>query len=90
MYVERCTPNHDGEAWIGWVEFSKTGRSVYTRGLTLRRYNGISGNHVEVRSGDEYWVSGVKRDRSDRHWAGRGPVAVDVDARDEYERIVGA
>ena len=41
MYVE----NKDGEidsavARIGWVEFSKSGRTIYYRGRTLKRAKG--------------------------------------------------
>jgi hypothetical protein len=41
-----------------------------------------------VETGEEYWVSGVKRNGEDRHWAGSGPVVVDDDAREEYERLM--
>jgi hypothetical protein len=91
MYVELKTGyNDDGPAWIGWVTFSKTGRTVHYRGKTLRRINGggIRGNHVDVATREEYWVSGVKKNRQDRHWAGAGPVHVDDDARDEYFGIL--
>jgi hypothetical protein len=85
MYVELKTNQNDsGHAWIGRVRFSKTGRSIYYRGLTLERRQGISGNHVDIATGDEYWVSGVKRDGRDRHWAGNGPVEIDPDVLDEY------
>ena len=60
MYVELKSGHGDsGPAWIGWVKFSKTGRTVYTRGLELQRMRGggISGNHMHVETGDEYWVS---------------------------------
>jgi hypothetical protein len=89
MYVERCSPNHDGPAWIGWVSFSKTGRTAYYRDLTLRRIprGGVSGNHEDVETGIEYWLSGPKQNRRDRHRYGRGPVEIDDDARDEYARI---
>lgn len=90
MYVELKTDQNDrGPAWIGRVRLSKTGRTVYTRGLTLERSNGVEGNFADVVTGDEYWVSGVKRNRHDRHWAGSGPVEIDDDAREEYERLVG-
>ena len=91
MYVELKSGHGDsGPAWIGWVKFSKTGRTVYTRGLELQRMRGggISGNHMHVETGDEYWVSGVKKDRQNRHWAGVGGVEIDEDAREEYERIL--
>jgi hypothetical protein len=91
MYVELKTGfNDDGPAWIGRVRFSKTGRTIYYRGRTLQRkgWGGGPGNHVDVDTGEEFWVSGVKKDRTDRHWAGHGPIHVDEDVRDEYEQLV--
>jgi len=92
MYVELKTGYSDnGLAWIGRVRFSKTGQTVYYRGKSLRRIpgGGISANHRDVETGEQYWVSGVKRNGEDRHWAGSGRVEVDEDAREEYERLVG-
>ena len=91
-YVElKSGFNDDGPASIGWVTFSKTGRTIYYRGRTLQRIvrGGIASNHRDVDSGEEYWISGVKKDGQDRHWAGHGPVTIDEDAREEYERITG-
>ena len=51
MYVERCNAAHNGIAWIGWVERSKAGRTVYTRGLRLQRDNGVTANHVDEATG---------------------------------------
>jgi hypothetical protein len=75
MYVElKSGHRDDGPAWIGRVTFSKTGRTVYYRGKSLRRASGPSvANHIDMETGEEYWVSGVKRNREDRHWAGHGP-----------------
>jgi hypothetical protein len=90
MYVELKSGYHDnGPAWIGRVAFSKTGRTIYYRGKSLRRIpgGGISANHRDIETGEEYWVSGVKKDGEDRHWAGSGPVEIDEDVREEYERI---
>jgi hypothetical protein len=65
MYVELKTGfNHDGPAWIGLVHFSKTGRTLYYRGHSLQSLKGRSGwaaNYVDIDSGDEFWVSGVKK-----------------------------
>ncbi|HVV37559.1 MAG TPA: hypothetical protein VHC63_13195 [Acidimicrobiales bacterium] len=90
MYVElKSGYNDDGPAWIGRVSFSKTGRTVYYRGRTLQRkpYGGGPGNHFDVETGEEFWISGVKKSGQDRHWAGKGTVEVDEDARDEYTRL---
>ena len=92
MYVElKSGFDDDGPAWIGRVRFSRTGRTLYYRGRRLQSLRGggsMSANYVDIETGDEFWISGVKRNRRDRHWAGRGPVDVDDDAADEYRRLV--
>src|SRR3982751_6657561 len=91
MYVENKAGLVDGaSARIGWVSFSKTGRSLYYRGLELSRIKGggISGNYLHGESGDEYWVSGVKRRGSNIHRAGgRVKVVVDDDATQELDSL---
>ncbi|MDQ6710413.1 MAG: SICA family protein [Candidatus Dormibacteraeota bacterium] len=89
MYVElKKDFNDDGPAWIGRVRFSKTARTAYYRGRNLCRHNGMAGNYIDVATLEEYWISGVKKDRTDRHWAGRGRVDIDPDVRDEYLRLI--
>lgn len=91
MYVELKTGyNDNGPARIGRVTFSKTGRTIYYRGKSLRRIpgGGISANHRDVETGEQYWVSGVKKNGEDRHWAGAGQVEIDEDVRAEYEALV--
>jgi hypothetical protein len=92
MYVENKNGLIDGvHARIGWVSFSKTGQTVYYRGRTLQRGGGVSGNFFDVESGDEYWVSGVKRRGSNAHPAERGlDIQIDPDAIDEYRLIRSA
>jgi hypothetical protein len=90
-YVELKTGfNDNGPATISWVTFSKTGRTVYYKDKQLQRIRGggFPGNYYDVETGDDYWVSGVKRDGQDRHWAGSGDVVIDEDAKDEYRRQV--
>ena len=92
-YVELKTGhNHNGPASISWVTFSKTGRTVYYRGKRLHRLSGggVSGNHIDADTGEEYWVSGIKRDGQDRHWAGSGNVEIDPDADEEYRRVISS
>ena len=93
MYVELKTGyNDNGPAWIGRVTFSKTGQTIYSRGKSLRKIagGGITANYRDVETGEEYWISGVKKNREDRHWAGAGAVEVDDDIREEYEAIVSS
>ena len=92
-YVELKTSfNDDGPASISWVTFSKTGRTVYYRGRSLQRITrgGINSNHYDVETGQEYRISGVKKNGEDRHWTGKGVVEIDEDAREEYEMTIGA
>jgi hypothetical protein len=81
----------NGPASISWVTFSKTGRTVYYRGRSLQRIirGGVASNHRDIATGEEYWISGVKKNGQDRHWSGSGRVVVDDDAREEYKRITG-
>lgn len=91
MYIENKDGDIEGaEGRIGWVEFSKSGRSVYYRGKTLTRAKGggISGNHIDEETGDEYWVSGIKKSGSNSHWAEPVNIEVDVDAEEEYQRLL--
>ena len=91
MYVENKSKAGDrGEARIGWVTFSKTGRSIYYRGMRFQRLKGggVSGNFFDSETGDEYWISGVKKSATNRHWAGGGEIQVNEDAQSEYEKIV--
>jgi hypothetical protein len=41
----------------------------------------------DVGTGEEYWVSGVKKRGSNVHWAERISVEIDVDALDEYHNL---
>lgn len=87
MYIELKSGFGDcGPARIGRVTFSKSGRTIYYQGKAFQslKGNGISGNYFDVDTGEEYWISGPKKDRSDRHWAGSGIVEIDDDVRDEY------
>lgn len=84
MYVELKSGNDRGPAWIGRIRSSKSGRTLFYQGRTLERSHRVSGNHVDINSGEEFWVSGIKKDGTDRHWAGAGAVDIDQDVLDEY------
>jgi hypothetical protein len=43
---------------------------------------------MDVKTGEAFWVSGVKKSGSNRHWAGSGPVQIDDDARAEYQALL--
>jgi hypothetical protein len=85
-YIELKTGyNDNGSAWIGRVQVSRSGQTVYFNGKAFkRRGGGASGNHFDVETGDNYWISGVKKDGRDRHWAGSGKITIEASAVDEY------
>ncbi len=72
-YIEQKTGYADnGPAWIARVTLSKSGQTIYFNGKALKRKRsgGGSGNYFEIGTGEEYWVSGVKKRGVNRHWAG--------------------
>jgi hypothetical protein len=86
MYIESKADGLSGPARIGRVSFSKTGKTLYYDGKTFQSLKGagFKANYVEVESGDEYWISGCKRDGTDRLYGERLPVEIDDDVREEY------
>src|SRR6266487_1118929 len=82
-YIELKDPSYRGRAWIARVRVSKSGRTIYFDGKALARGGGILGNHADIETGEEYWVSGVKKTGLDRHWAGGGVVLIEASAVDE-------
>lgn len=66
------------------VHFSKTWQAARFHALTLRRHQGIAGNVVVVDSGDGWWLSGLKRDRTDARFRFQQP-NVDNDVLSQYE-----
>ena len=81
----------NGPAWIGIVSFSKSGKTIYFDGKAFQSLNGngISGNYFDIENGDEYWISGVKKDMSDRHKFGGGKIFVEKRILNDYLKIVG-
>ena len=49
-----------------------------------------SGNYVDMETGESFWVSGVKKNGEDRHWAGSGKILVEAAALSDYLRVIGA
>lgn len=78
------------QAWIGGVQASRSGQTIYFNGKAFKRRGGApAGNYYDVETGDVYWISGVKRNGRDRHWAGSGKITIEAAVVDEYLEIVG-
>ncbi len=91
-YIELKTGfNDNGPAWIGNVELSKSGNTIYFNGKAFKKIHGgsISGNYYDLETKEEYWISGVKKNGLDRHWAGSGKIKIEFSIVDEYLKLVG-
>lgn len=95
-YIELKSGHSDnGPAWIGYVAPSKTGRTLYFNGRALIKLKGqrraeSGGNYVDMQTGESFWISGVKKNGEDRHWAGSGKVLVEAAALTDYLKAIGA
>jgi hypothetical protein len=67
---------------------SKSGRTVYFGDKALHRGNGVC-DDFDIENGHEYWVSGIKKRGSNRHWAGGGVVGIEASAVAEFLRHTG-
>ncbi|MBT2503735.1 hypothetical protein [Curtobacterium sp. ISL-83] len=82
-----------GPSWIASVRFSKSWSTIYFHGRTLARVTGTAhanfdSNFYDVESGERYWVSGPKRNKTDARY-GRGKPTVEDDASAAYEAFLG-
>ncbi|MGV3753868.1 MAG: hypothetical protein ACO1QS_00635 [Verrucomicrobiota bacterium] len=85
MYIECKAGALLGEARIGRVTFSKTGRTLYYQGRKFQslKGKGFKSNYYDVETGEDYWISGPKRNGGDRLY-GSNAVGIDEDVRVEY------
>lgn len=91
VYIELKTGFSDnGPAWIAEVEYSKTGQTLYfdDRALKKLKIPGIGTNHFDIETGEDYWVTGVKKNGHNRHQYGSGKIMIDSEIVDEYLSMV--
>ena len=84
MYIQRG--REPGR--IGRVRLSKSGRTLFYRGLTLEPLGGrgYKANYIDRAAGEDYWISGPRGDGQDTLYP--GVVAIDDDVREEYWRDI--
>jgi len=91
MYIEDKSQGLDGPARIGRVTYSKTGSSLTYRGRTFQSLggSGFKANYADIQNGDQFWISGLRKDGKDRLYEGSTkPVEVDDDVSAEYWRDI--
>jgi hypothetical protein len=86
MYIERKAGNLTGPARIGRVTYSKTGATIFYGGREFRSLKGagFKANYFDVESGEEYWISGPKKDGRDALYPTNVAPEIDVDVKAEY------
>ena len=90
-YIELISGfTHNGPAWIGLISFSKSGKTLYFNGKAFQRVGSARtrGNFYDIETGEEYWISGVKRNMTDRHIYGYGKIFVEKRILNDYLKIV--
>lgn len=89
-YIElKSGYSDDGPAWIGKVKSSKTGKTIYFNGHAFQKQVGYNYNYFDIETDDEYWISGLKKNECNRHWAGHGKVTIDRRYVNEYLQYIG-
>ncbi|MBI3652508.1 MAG: 1-deoxy-D-xylulose-5-phosphate synthase [Acidobacteria bacterium] len=88
MYIEYKGDAIVGPARIGRVTFSKSGKSIDYRGRRFQslRGRGFKANYRDAETGEEYWISGCKKDGTDALYA--TTVEIDDDVKEEYWREI--
>src|ERR1700730_14248380 len=88
-YIELKTGHNDnGPAWIASVTLSRSGQTVYFDGRALKKCR--RGVYYDLETREEFWISGVKKNGNDRHWAGSGKVMIEETVVVEYLALTGA
>ena len=87
MYIEDKSGGLNGPARIDRVTLSKSGHSVHYAGRTFQRLGGqgFKANYFDMESEAYFWISGPRKDGSDRLYEGSAnPVEIDGDVEAEY------
>jgi hypothetical protein len=90
MYIENKSGGLSGSARIGRVSFSKSGRTLYYDGRSFQSLKGAGykSNYYDLETGEEYWITGPRRDGRDRLYGEATHVEVDDDVREEYWSVI--
>ena len=90
MYIESKAGSLTGPGRIGRVRFSQTGRTLYYGDQKFQSLNGrgFKSNYYDVDTGEDYWISGPKRNGGDALYGGATPIEIDEDVRVEYWRDI--
>lgn len=85
MHIECKGGELTGPARIGRVTYSKTGATIYYQGKEFRSLKGagFKANYYDVETGEEYWISGPRKDGHDALYASNVRTRIDNDVKEE-------
>lgn len=86
MYMECRAGERTGEARIGRLTFSRTGKTLYYRDRKFQSMeaSGLGANYYDLDTREEYRIADCRPDGADRADGKQRPVEIDEDAREEY------
>ena len=84
MWIEYKGDGIVGPARIGWVNVRDKGKRLDYRNQSFRsqRGHGFKSNYYDIKTGDQYWISGCRKDGANALY--NTDVQVDDDALEEY------
>ncbi len=84
IWIEKKSGNLVGPAKIGWVEVKEKGKRLEYQKQIFRslRGQGYKSNFFDMKTGDEYWISGCRKDGRDALY--NTDVEIDENALEEY------
>jgi len=91
MYIENKSGGLNGVGRIGRVRYSKTGATLYYANQAFQslKGSGFKANYFDVATGEEFWISGPRRDGADGLYGRLTQSAeVDTDVSEVYWRDI--
>ncbi|MFH0894016.1 MAG: hypothetical protein V2A54_06240 [Bacteroidota bacterium] len=92
LYIELKTGYDDnGPAWITKGNYSKSGKIIYFNGKAFKSSGGAGnlGNYLDIKTNDEYWISGAKKNGEDRLKPAAGKIKMDQNVLKKYLEFTG-
>ena len=90
MYIEYKGDGLVGPARIGRVTYSKTGSTLHYGGKAFQslKGSGFKANYFDPATGEQYWISGPRKDGADALYATNVATEIDEDVREEYWSVI--
>jgi len=90
VYVEKISEDDETSAWIGYAETSKSGVTKYFNEKTFELVIGgdLNTNYYETETGEEYWISSVKKNIKENRWTHLDEVLIDSTAINHYMSLL--